>query len=141
MEAADSDYTVSLRRKYEEFLQALNDENEPVFGKFHDRLASFEMVSKQCRESTAQAVIRHADDLDADFVCVGTNVMRTDKDPCSLHCLSMQICLETSRNFMVSTWVDISGRLFDEHVRAPTPEYVRERQARMMIGATGRKDD
>lgn len=117
MEHSDSDYTVALRKKYAAFFEGLHDTAQDVFSKFHDRKVEFHMVAKQMRETIAQAVVRYADDVEADFIAVGTNAMRAERMKSPIGSVSLQICMETERNFIVAIWVDVKPALFDRHVR------------------------
>lgn len=123
MEKVDSDYTAQVREKYEAFFSGLKDGDEKVFSKFHDRITEFVLINKRARESTAESVVRYADGIDADFVVVGANAadrVNRGKDPVGV--VSMQICLEWTRNFIVSNWIDTSPRVYEANVRrAPTP--------------------
>lgn len=105
MERTESDYTTALRQKYNGIFESLQGEhNQEVLAKFGDRVARFQLVPKQMRETTSMAVCRYADEVDADFIIVGTNTMRVDRGKPFLGSVSLQICLETDRNFVVSHW-------------------------------------
>eukprot|EP00927_Polykrikos_kofoidii_P050162 TRINITY_DN4408_c0_g1_i1.p1 TRINITY_DN4408_c0_g1~~TRINITY_DN4408_c0_g1_i1.p1 ORF type:complete len:346 (+),score=46.27 TRINITY_DN4408_c0_g1_i1:105-1142(+) len=121
MEQADSDYTMLLRRKYQAFFESLTDESQEVFSRFHDRDVHLHIVEKELRETTSQAVVRYADDVEADFIVVGTNAMRVDEGKSAIGSVSLRICMETDRNFIVANWVDLDPRLYDQHVRAVSP--------------------
>lgn len=116
MERTDSDYTAELRGKYAGFFEGLKGAGEMhAFSKFHDRKTVFEMIKKQRRETTAQAVVRYGDEIEADFLCVGTNTLRVQKGKKPLGSVSLDICMEWDRNFIVSHWVDLSGELYDKY--------------------------
>merc|ERR1712107_397964 len=115
MENVDSDYTKALREKYAGFFDALGDESNSVFQGFHDREIVFQMVDKQRRESTAQAVVRYAEEEDADFVVVGTNNMRTLRGKYPVGSVSMQICMEVERNLIIANWIDLKPEVYDRH--------------------------
>lgn len=117
MEDVDSDYTQTLKNKYASFFRALRDGEEKVFSKFHDRAVEFHIVAKQIREPTGMAVVRYADDIDADFIVVGTNASRGSRGKFPIGTVSRQICLETERNFIVSSWVDLRPDLYEKHCR------------------------
>lgn len=123
MEKVDSDYTAEVRQKYQNFFGGIANGEEKVFNKFHDRHMEFVIVTKRHKESTAESVIRYADDIDADFIVVGANAadrVHRGKDP--VGAVSMQICLETERNFIVANWIDLDPRVYEAHVRrAGTP--------------------
>lgn len=116
MERTDSDYTALLREKYTGFFSGLQDGvGSSAFSKFQDRKTEFVMVSKQRRETTAQAVVRYGDDIEADFMVVGTNQLRVQKGKTALGSVSLDICMEWERNFIVSHWIDIDAKLYDEY--------------------------
>lgn len=123
MERVDSDYTAEVRKKYTAFFSGLKDGREQVFSKFHDRLTEFCLIPKRQRETTAESVVRYADSIDADFIVVGANAadrVNRGKDP--VGAVSMQICLEWTRNFIVANWIDASPRVYEASVRrASTP--------------------
>merc|ERR1712194_172205 len=123
MENGESEYTKDLREKYCGFFEALRDkDNQQVFSKFHDRVTEFVMVPKLRRETTPQAFLRYADEIEADFIVVGTNSNRVERGKAVLGSVSMQICQESERNFIVSNWVDLKPELYETHVRrAATP--------------------
>mmetsp|Transcript_30067 Transcript_30067/g.70082 ORF Transcript_30067/g.70082 Transcript_30067/m.70082 type:complete len:343 (-) Transcript_30067:110-1138(-) len=104
LERAESDYTMELRAKYAGFFEGLRDSNEPVLSKYGDRNTTFTMLDKRRLETTAQAVARHCDTVDADFVVVGTNTMRIERGKSHLGSVSRQIILDCNRNFIVSNW-------------------------------------
>lgn len=118
MEEADSDYTAELREKYGSFFSGLKaQEAGSVFNQFHNRHTEFHLVSKQRLETTAQAVVRFADSIDADFLVVGTNALRVERGKEPIGSVSLGIITETSRNVIVANWVDVSARVYEAHVR------------------------
>mmetsp|Transcript_109825 Transcript_109825/g.310740 ORF Transcript_109825/g.310740 Transcript_109825/m.310740 type:complete len:370 (-) Transcript_109825:55-1164(-) len=117
LENTESDYTQELRQKYDSFFSGLKDGGEAVFSKFHDRSTGFAMIGKQKRETTPQAIVRYADNIDADFIVVGTNAMRVERGNTPLGSAAWQVCLETDRNFVVANWVDVNPRVYEAHVR------------------------
>jgi len=104
MERTDSDYTRALREKYAGFFDGLKDGAQQVLSKFGDRNVVFQMVPKQLRETTPCAVHRYCDDINADFVMVGTNRLRTARGKPYLGSVSLQIVTNTCRNFIVSNY-------------------------------------
>mmetsp|Transcript_74539 Transcript_74539/g.136095 ORF Transcript_74539/g.136095 Transcript_74539/m.136095 type:complete len:319 (-) Transcript_74539:75-1031(-) len=104
LEQTDSDYTVLLREKYAQFFTGLKDAQEEVLSKFGDREVVFRFVNKLKKETTASAVVRYADHVEADFVLVGTNSMRVEKGKSILGSVSLQICMETCRNLVISNY-------------------------------------
>mmetsp|Transcript_58808 Transcript_58808/g.137337 ORF Transcript_58808/g.137337 Transcript_58808/m.137337 type:complete len:322 (-) Transcript_58808:141-1106(-) len=104
LERAESDYTAAMRQKYSGFFEGLKSSNEAVLSKYGDRNTVFTMLEKRRLETTAQAVARHCDAVDADFVVVGTNTMRVERGKTHLGSVSRQIILDCDRNFIVSNW-------------------------------------
>lgn len=115
MERTDSDYTRELREKYSAFFSGLQESESQAFSRFHDRRTGFVMIKKQLRETTAQAVVRYGDEIEADFMVVGTNTLRTQRGKKPIGSVSLDICMEWERNFVVSHWVDIAPRLYDRY--------------------------
>jgi hypothetical protein len=117
MERADSDYTAEVREKYSGFFAALKDGESDVFSKFHDRKCEFLIIDKQRRETTSGAVVRFAEEVEADFVSVGTNSLRISRGKPPIGTVSMDICLQWHKNFIVSHWVDVGSTVYDKHCR------------------------
>lgn len=115
MERTESDYTKDLKAKYGAFFASLQGGDSEAFSKFHDRTVGFIMLKKQLRESTAQAVVRYGDEIGADFMVVGTNALRSQRGKQPIGSVSLDICMEWERSFIVSHWVDISGRLYGKY--------------------------
>lgn len=109
MEQTDSDYTVLLREKYAQFFSGLKDSEEVVLSKFGDRHVRFRFVHKQKRETTSNAVVRYAEHVEADFIALGTDSMRVDRGKPILGSVSLQICMETCRNLIISNYNDGSS--------------------------------
>jgi len=121
MERTESDYTHELREKYSGFFSGLQqDSSSQAFSKFHDRKTEFVMISKQRRETTAQAVVRYGDDIEADYMVVGTNTLRVQKGKHAIGSVSLDICMEWERNFIVSHWMDLRSDIYDKHVKSPS---------------------
>jgi nucleotide-binding universal stress UspA family protein len=120
MERTDSDYTASLREKYSAFFSGIKDGQSGAFRKFHDRRAEFVMVKKMKRETTAQAVVRYGDEIEADFMVVGTNTLRVQRGKKAIGSVSMDICLEWNRNFIVSHWLDVTPEVYKQYGSSPT---------------------
>lgn len=117
METED-DYTTAVRVKYTKFFNGLQDGEDHVFSKFEDRITEFSLIMKQRRETTPDAVVRYADEIDADFIVVGANSadrISRGKNPVGV--VSLQICLNTTRNFIVSNWININPEIFEGSVR------------------------
>lgn len=127
MEREESDYTAEVRAKYEAFFSGLKDGAQEVFSQFQDRSTKFVLEPKQRRETTPQAVVRYADDVEGDFIVVGANAHdRVSRGKKPVGSVSLQICLLTTRNFIVANWVDVIPRVYENHVRrAQTPSGMR----------------
>jgi len=118
LERTESDYTLALRRKYAAFFSGLLDGGvedptgpsmaQEVLAKFCGRSCIFKMIPKQLHELTPCAVVRYANEIDADFLVVGTNRLRVDRGKPHLGSVSLQICMETQRNFIVSNYSSAS---------------------------------
>jgi len=123
MERTDSDYTTALKTKYTGIFESLQGEHEgqEVMAKFSDRVTRFQLVPKQMRETTSQAVNRYADEVDADFIVVGTNKMRIERGKTFLGSVSYQIILDTDRNFIVSNWIGGSAQKEGAYLKSPMP--------------------
>lgn len=123
-ERTESDYTRELKEKYSSFFVGLQDSESDAsiatlaFSKYHDRQVGFVTLKKQLRESTAQAVVRYGDEIGADFMVVGTNSLRVQRGKRPIGSVSLDICMEWERNFIVSHWVDISPKLYDRYATA-----------------------
>lgn len=121
LEREDSDYTAEVRLKYEGFFASFRDDGQQTFSNFHDRLVKFELVSKERRESVPQAVVRYADEVEADFLVVGASVKdRVARGKKPVGSVSLQICLMTERNFIVANWIDVAPQVYDNHVGRST---------------------
>lgn len=103
MEKTESDYTRTLREKYNGFFKGLKGStNSEEFMSFGDRQCNFKMLEKRRGKTTAQMVTDYAEANDADFVVVGTNTMRSDRGKAVLGSVSADILCETSCNIVVS---------------------------------------
>jgi nucleotide-binding universal stress UspA family protein len=116
MERTESDYTRDVRQTYESFLESIKCSDQKIFAQFQDRRWELVVISKQKRESTPQAIARYADEIDADFIVVGTNANRVERGKTAVGSVSMQICMETDRNFIVANWLDLKPELYHKHV-------------------------
>jgi hypothetical protein len=117
MEKEESDYTAALRVKYEGFFQAFRGDSSKVFSKFHDRDTKFAIIEKRRRESLAQAIVRYAEGINADFLVVGTNCLRGEKGSPIQGSMALQMIMDFERNFMISNWVDVNPRVYEDSVR------------------------
>jgi len=123
LEREDSDYTAQVRLKYEGFFESFRDPGQAVFSRYHDRLTKFELIAKGRRETIAQAVVRYADEVEADFLVVGANSAdRVARGKQPVGSVSLQACLLTDRNFVIAKWIDIAPAIYEGNVRrACTP--------------------
>lgn len=103
MEKTESDYTKTLREKYDSFFSGLKgNTNSEQFVKFGDRTCNFLLLEKRRGKTTAQVVTDYAETNDADFIVVGTNTMRSARGKPVLGSVSADIIVETSCNIVVS---------------------------------------
>mmetsp|Transcript_59091 Transcript_59091/g.129757 ORF Transcript_59091/g.129757 Transcript_59091/m.129757 type:complete len:358 (-) Transcript_59091:358-1431(-) len=118
MEWEDSDYTLEVRKRFESFFKTFEEaEAQDVFSKFRDRKMQFAFVPKQKRETTADSVVRYADEVEADWIVVGANAAdRVARGKKPVGTVSLQICLQFDRNFVVSNWIDVSSRIYDQYI-------------------------
>jgi|Transcript_105157 nucleotide-binding universal stress UspA family protein len=118
MESTDSDYTAEVRAKYSGFFEGLKDEQAPKFNKFHDRNTEFVLVQKtSIHEATSEAIVRYAEEIEADFIAVGTNMLRGARGKTPIGSVSLDVLLLWERNCIVSHWIDVSPRVYEESVR------------------------
>merc|ERR1712118_14185 len=105
-EGTEGDYTMALREKFNSFFAGLQGStNSEQFVQFQDRVCTFHFLNKRKGKSTAQEVADYAHDVNADFLCVGTNVMRQERGKTALGSVSAEILLETSTNVVVSHYI------------------------------------
>jgi len=106
MEETESDYTRALREKYDSFFAGLQGStNSEQFTRFQDRICTFRFLEKRKGKSTAQEVADYADGMNADFLVVGTNVMRGERGKTVLGSVSAEVVLETASNVVVSHYI------------------------------------
>eukprot|EP00930_Biecheleria_cincta_P058356 TRINITY_DN44196_c0_g1_i1.p1 TRINITY_DN44196_c0_g1~~TRINITY_DN44196_c0_g1_i1.p1 ORF type:complete len:374 (+),score=64.13 TRINITY_DN44196_c0_g1_i1:64-1185(+) len=118
----DSDYTTQLKEKYASFFGDIKgDAASGVFKNFNSRDLTFAAVPKQKHQTIPQAMVQYADEVDADFIVIGTNSLRVERGKPVLGTVSLQIMQETARNVLVSFWLDISPKLFGDHVKTSRP--------------------
>lgn len=107
LEHQESDSACFLRKKYDALLAGLagaGSDGCKELTRFADRGASFQDVDQQPGESISQAVVRYAEEVEADFLLVGANTTRVGQGKEPLGAVSMRICMETTRNFIVSVY-------------------------------------
>lgn len=102
LEQEENVYTEELRAKFNGFFEALCDGPSKAFTKFQDRECAFHIVRQQRGESVPQTIVRFATEVEADFIVVGANATRVDRGKEPVGIVSMDICMETNRNFIVS---------------------------------------
>lgn len=119
--AEGSEYTEQVRAKYEDFCSCFRDADaqDEVFARFGDRSVHFQLVPMEGDEkSPAEAVVRYADSVNADFVAVGANAAeRVARGKRPVGTESLRICMLTQRNFIVSNWIDVSARVYEDVAR------------------------
>lgn len=124
-ELDDSDYTAQLKEKYSSFFGDIKGEGEQgsgVFKSFNSRELTFAPVTKKRHQTIPQAMVQYADEVEADFIVIGTNSWRVERGKPVLGTVSLQIMEETDRNVIVSFWLDISPKVYESHVKAARPE-------------------
>mmetsp|Transcript_147149 Transcript_147149/g.256848 ORF Transcript_147149/g.256848 Transcript_147149/m.256848 type:complete len:365 (+) Transcript_147149:95-1189(+) len=107
LEHQESNSACSLREKYDALIAGLTRDASDgckQLTKFGDRSASFWNVDQLPGESVSQAVVRYCEEIDADFIVVGANAGRMGQGEEPLDAVSMRICMETTRNFIVSVY-------------------------------------
>lgn len=103
MEKTESDYTQALRKKYTSFFDGLQGSTQSSeFRRFQDRICTFRFLEKRRGKTTAQVVADYANDMNADFVCVGTNIMRAERGKEVIGSVSAEVILECTTNIVVS---------------------------------------
>eukprot|EP00439_Symbiodinium_sp_Y106_P049546 s218_g6.t1 len=81
--------------------------------KFKDRVVKLVFAPQGINEGIAQALVRYANNFEADFVMVGTNALRVEKGKSPLGSVSLQIVMEFPGNCVVSSFnpdTDAAGR-------------------------------
>jgi len=117
------DMSAEVQAKFDSLFSCLGSSSRlEVSSRFSDRQVKFVMELKQKGETTPEAVNRYADSVNADFLVVGANAAdRVARGKKPVGSVSLQICLLTSRNFIVSNWIDVSSRVYEEMVRSAQP--------------------
>jgi len=103
LEKAQNIYEHELRAKYEGFFGSITD-GSGAFTKFQDRHCHLHIINQPAQQTVPEAIVAYADSLEADFIVVGTNALRVARGKEPVGSVSMQICMETERNFIVSSW-------------------------------------
>jgi len=122
-DSGDMDMSAEVQSKFEGLFSTLSSSSRlEVSSRFTDREIKFVLEQKQKGETTPEAVNRYADSISADFLVVGANAAdRVARGKKPVGSVSLQICLLTGRNFIVSNWIDVSPKVYEEMVRSALP--------------------
>ena len=99
--------TTAIRHKYGEIFEGMQDASKWPSGKmakFGDRHVKLVFAPQGIHEGVAQALVRYANNFEADFVMVGTNVLRVDRGKPPVGSVSLQIVMEFPGNCVVSSF-------------------------------------
>jgi len=102
--------TTALREKYTQFFDGLHDKQAWPSGKLQkwgSRDVKFALAPQGRNETIAEALVRYANNFEADFVVVGTNALRVDRGKPILGSVSLQIIMEFEGNVVVSNYPPI----------------------------------
>mmetsp|Transcript_59003 Transcript_59003/g.110542 ORF Transcript_59003/g.110542 Transcript_59003/m.110542 type:complete len:352 (+) Transcript_59003:103-1158(+) len=105
-EDQESEHVTILRDRYSHFFEGLGEGDHHVLQSFHDRHIEFHIVPQQKGELIPRTVAAFAEQIEADFLVVGTNALRVDRGKEPLGSVSLQICMEAHCNLIISSWVD-----------------------------------
>mmetsp|Transcript_89374 Transcript_89374/g.193456 ORF Transcript_89374/g.193456 Transcript_89374/m.193456 type:complete len:349 (-) Transcript_89374:41-1087(-) len=100
--------TKALREKYAGIFEGMKDPQKwpsQKMQKFGDRVVAIHLQPQGRGESVAEALVRKARCLEADFVLVGTNALRVEKGKPILGSVSLQIMKEWEGNLVVSNYI------------------------------------
>lgn len=103
----ESKVTTAIRHKYDSIFEGMKDPAAWPSGKmvkFGDRKVKLVFAPQGINEGVAQALVRYADNFEADFVMVGTNVLRVDRGKPPVGSVSLQIVMEFPGNCVVSSF-------------------------------------
>jgi len=118
--SAETARTLALREKYDGFFAGLKDSEAWPSGKmskFGDRDVKLVFAPQGMGEGIVEALVRYAENWEADFVLVGTNALRVNSGKEYLGSISLQIAMEFEGNVVVSNYM-------------PTPEQQEKWQQR-----------
>eukprot|EP00913_Durusdinium_trenchii_P031773 g29757.t1 len=99
--------TTAIRHKYDHIFEGMKDAAAWPSGKlvkFGDRTVKLVFAPQGINEGVAQALVRYANNFEADFVMVGTNVLRVDRGKPPVGSVSLQIVMEFPGNCVVSSF-------------------------------------
>eukprot|EP00434_Breviolum_minutum_P032809 symbB.v1.2.029016.t1/scaffold3125.1/size63008/3 len=103
----ESKVTTAIRHKYDSIFEGMKDPAAWPSGKmvkFGDRKVKLVFAPQGINEGVAQALVRYANNFEADFVMVGTNVLRVDRGKPPVGSVSLQIVMEFPGNCVVSSF-------------------------------------
>jgi len=103
----ESRVTQAIRNKYDSIFEGMKDASAWPSGKmvkYADRNVKLVFAPQGINEGIAQALVRYATNFEADFVMVGTNVLRVDKGKPPLGSVSLQIVMHFPGNCVVSSF-------------------------------------
>ncbi|CAK9052422.1 unnamed protein product [Durusdinium trenchii] len=103
----ESKVTTAIRHKYDHIFEGMKDAAAWPSGKlvkFGDRTVKLVFAPQGINEGVAQALVRYANNFEADFVMVGTNVLRVDRGKPPVGSVSLQIVMEFPGNCVVSSF-------------------------------------
>jgi nucleotide-binding universal stress UspA family protein len=122
-DSGDADLSPSVQAKFEGLFNALSSSGRPeVSSRFTDREVKFVVDPKQRGETTPEAINRYAEAVSADFLVVGANAAdRVARGKKPVGSVSLQMCILASRNFIVSNWIDVSPKVYEEMIRGARP--------------------
>lgn len=108
---AETARTLALREKYEGFFSGIKNSQDWPSGKmakFGDRDVKLVFAPQGVGEGIVDALVRYADNWEADFVLVGTNALRVESGKEFLGSISLQIAMEFEGNVVVSNYMPSS---------------------------------
>lgn len=125
----DRDYVAEVMAKYESFIAHirgdhldLSPHSDSTMARYRDRLITFTKVIRGPEETIPQAVVRHAEEINADFLVVGANVAdRVGRGKIPVGTASLEMCMLTDRNFMIAKWLDVSEQVYASTVMSTRP--------------------
>ncbi|CAJ1355919.1 unnamed protein product [Effrenium voratum] len=103
----ESKVTQAIRNKYDAIFEGMKDASAWPSGKmvkFADRNVKLVFAPQGIHEGIAQALVRYAQNFEADFVLVGTNVLRGERGKAPVGSVSLQIVMQFPGNCVVSSF-------------------------------------
>lgn len=113
-------FAAQVRQHYFEVFDDLKNEDNAIFNHFGDRLMKFHVLDQRSHTSIAKTLVDFLDELQPDFVAMGTQAMRVEKGKESVGSVTLDVVATSSCNVIVSFWVDLSKKVFDQHIRPPS---------------------